>query len=310
MRLPGFTAEASFDRNIISYQKNDIGAVSEITTPITLIPLLNGPLPPPIPPMPSGGSIPDIGTYPGLEKPQRPDIEARKKRDFGFRRCNGKITNILHDHSNCGGCGNRCHPLLCTTGGQCYVETCENGRCTFPCGEKSMCLSNVQPNRIDVECKDLEHDIKNCGLCGRDCSVMYPGSTCEPLVPGSGTGYCKCPASAPTDCGRMDKGGAGCVNLNIDPNNCGSCGNKCKLEEYCDNGKCKFKSCPKGQTPICRGFCEDIDKSSCCSKDIPGAGYQPTWKCGMGKGQTACYYQLLPPNDKPGDLIKCEIMPW
>ena len=53
-----------------------------------------------------------------------------------------------------------------------------------------------------------------------------------------------------TLCGQV------CVYTTFDPNNCGSCGNVCRVGNTCSNGHC----CPKG-TIFCNGSC--VSPRSC-----------------------------------------------
>jgi Stigma-specific protein, Stig1 len=288
MRFPEFTAEASFDWVIISNQKNNV-EVSEINT-LSVIPKFNG-LPP------SGGTIPDLGPIPGLPKPGL-DL----KREFLSRitTCNGKVTNVMSDPNNCGNCGVRCKGILCFEDRSCSGEMCTDGKCQDPCRGKAMCIQSYQNGVIDAACKDLELDIENCGICGRDCSVMYPSSTCE-------MGDCKCPAYAPTECGPVNLGGGGCVNLNTDPNNCGRCSTKCASEEYCDHGTCKIKNCPPGQTPICTGQCESVKGSSCCGPAQGALSGTTVYKC--VKSKTVCVYEYNYSDGTAGNLMNCYKQP-
>lgn len=56
-----------------------------------------------------------------------------------------------------------------------------------------------------------------------------------------------------------------CVNLNTDPNNCGSCGNSCFAGQRCTNGQC---ACPAG-TSLCCGGDLGCRKPGTCPKQCP-----------------------------------------
>jgi hypothetical protein len=65
----------------------------------------------------------------------------------------------------------------------------------------------------------------------------------------------------------------GCeVNTDLDPNNCGTCGNKCAAGSHCIDGQC---GCPDGLTD-CNGACVDVmnDPNNCTGCGIVCPSYQ------------------------------------
>ncbi|CAL5224936.1 g7705 [Coccomyxa viridis] len=118
----------------------------------------------------------------------------------------GCETNTGSDFNNCGACGN-----VCADG-----QTCCNGVCV-----------------------DLNTDQNNCGVCNFLCNT----------IPGTQTGVCtggqctvSCDPSAPTTC--QTNSGLFCVNLNSNPNFCGTCNTTCPSDinnrgtRLCSNGTC------------------------------------------------------------------------
>jgi hypothetical protein len=86
-------------------------------------------------------------------------------------------------------------------------------------------------------CVDLNTDMLNCGACGTECKTFLPnakGSLCT-------NGQCVI-SQCKTDYGDCNKGlSDGCeINLNIDANNCGTCGNKCPSGQVCYGKKCSI----------------------------------------------------------------------
>jgi len=101
---------------------------------------------------------------------------------------------------------------------------------------------------------------------------------CKQLPPGPGRGQCVSDAAAGTglcfQCGPASADptqrlcGNVCVNLDTDPEHCGSCTEVCDDGENCIQGSCTTP-CPLGQTP-CDGQCVslDTDPRYCGSCDI------------------------------------------
>ena len=113
------------------------------------------------------------------------------------------------------------------------------GRCGRACGRgsycsNSICCPNGTVNRSGIccpfthqncsgQCKNLQSDRLNCGICGRACSA---NSICS-------RGKC-CPN------GRINCSGT-CIDLRTNPNNCGQCGRRCPSGR-CVNRTCKLQA--------------------------------------------------------------------
>ena len=71
-----------------------------------------------------------------------------------------------------------------------------------------------------------------------------------------------------TDCSDL------CVDVRVDRENCGACGNRCGVGQACSGGQCA-PSCPEGQA-ACEGRCVDTtsDPAHCgaCGAKCAAAG--------------------------------------
>lgn len=113
--------------------------------------------------------------------------------------CNGKVDDCQmcggrpvprDDPDHCGSCEHACRS----------DQRCERGECECPLDSALEC---------EGRCTDAKADPSNCGACGVGCG---PSRVCK-------AGDCACPAtSMPDFCPDI-----GCLNLNSDANNCGTC---------------------------------------------------------------------------------------
>lgn len=130
---------------------------------------------------------------------------------------------------NCGGCdGNG--------GVTCATRNCQLGVCECPVGE-TFCPT--------IGCVNLDTDPLHCGKCDIVCPA---GQKCQ-------GGGCVCDAvkgEVVEKCyfDPKDQSKFYCVNTDIQ--NCGKCGNQCRLNEVCVNGQC---TCPAPLSKCDSGEC-------------------------------------------------------
>ena len=90
---------------------------------------------------------------------------------------------------------------------------------------------------------DALTDPVNCGACD---------NRCDPRFGQCVNGSCECPGNA-EPCGVNNT----CTKLELDPNNCGLCGETCGTAEWCIAGDCV---CRDGYT-LCGGECVDLNSN-------------------------------------------------
>jgi hypothetical protein len=97
-------------------------------------------------------------------------------------------------------------------------------------------------------CSNTQTDPRNCGACGKVCSVQN-GETCQ-------KGTCGPPCTGGTTrCGTV------CLDVQSDTSNCGECGKKCGQGEACTQGKCVLL-CTGGLTVCARAAAPIADAST------------------------------------------------
>jgi hypothetical protein len=186
--------------------------------------------------------------------------------------CGGECVDTSADTRNCGGCGRACPP----------GEGCVDGACV--CGQGR--------ERCGGECVDTSSDPRNCGGCGHACKaggVCHDGRcSCETATCPQGQHpdpeqACECVC----DSGELCDGG--CVDVDSDPANCGSCGNTCADGDVCVSGECRCVWAPTGMPGIRCG-------TGCCPADhtcVLGCNGQPNTCC--RPGEVCCGTGCCPP---------------
>lgn len=146
--------------------------------------------------------------------------------------------NLLEDSANCGKCGNVLKPTGEGEDGTRMLQKC-NGK-----GE-SETVNPSDTNSSGTTCNGkparLADDQLNCGYCGKKCGdkEMCEAGKCinksELFATNSTTSFLL------FACGFVKTNGIYHMNLalpQIDANNCGMCGKKCGVGEYCKDGDC------------------------------------------------------------------------
>jgi len=122
--------------------------------------------------------------------------------------------------------------------------------------------------RCNGICQDLATDPLNCGACGVVCKV---GESCSAgtCSSGTGTGTQGGPPGGSGTCAGGTMCGLLCVNLQVDPSNCGSCDTECADGTACFDGRCQATTCTGGEWMW-----------SCSGKCVKLAGDFPPLHCG------------------------------
>lgn len=143
--------------------------------------------------------------------------------------------DLLNDSANCGKCGNVLKHAC--EGSACMLQICKKG------GPVEVEPSNTKDSETTCNGKParLADDQLNCGYCGNACDDK---EMCE-------AGECKDKSKTFTTdsttsfllfaCGFIKTDNIYFMNLalpQIDANNCGMCGKKCGVGEYCKDGDC------------------------------------------------------------------------
>jgi hypothetical protein len=159
--------------------------------------------------------------------------------------------DLQTDPSHCGGCRTDCGP----------AGACAGGKCSCPspgtmCGDSCVDTDTSHANcgGCDKACSNTQACVAGkCEACGgKDqpcCSGFLScsdGLTCSG-TPGTAGATCAC-ASPSKMCGQT------CTDVTLDPDNCGSCDNKCAQGQLCIN---------TGTTSSC-GTCSQAG-DPCCS---------------------------------------------
>jgi hypothetical protein len=144
------------------------------------------------------------------------------------------VINLETDPNNCGMCGNICPQAPHAT------PTCDADHCGIACNTGFRNCDGVLANGCAT---DVETDASNCGACGNVCMLANAASTCT-------NGNCAITVCTPPyrDCNGMAADGCE-VDIETDPQHCGSCANACTLANAtpkCTGRVCAIASCTMG----------------------------------------------------------------
>jgi hypothetical protein len=180
--------------------------------------------------------------------------------------CGDACADLLGDPVNCGTCGHKCD----------LGNVCSDGGCGLSCqtGYKQC------PNDAGLStCINPQTNDYNCGMCGTTCTS---GTRCEAglcsLTCQLGLAACAEPVDGSDSGATVER----CVDLIVDPNNCGSCGNTCEGGTFCsptdDAGDASCGLGCFGGTLLCSNRCVDpkIDPYNCGACNFVCDGGSPT----------------------------------
>ncbi len=198
----------------------------------------------------------------------------------------------------CGPCTADCTGRTCGSdgcGGSC--GTCTGGQ---SCNASGACVCSG--TLCGGVCIDTDTDPANCGGCGVTCaagefcaagvcrcSPDCSGRTCGDDGCGGSCGSCPsermCNASGACVCTSGTDCGGACVDTMTDPNNCGSCGTRCRgSTRFCVGG-----TCTAGCTPDCTGrSCGSDGCSGSCGACPMGQSCNTSGACVCPMGTTDC----------------------
>ena len=152
----------------------------------------------------------------------------------GQANCAGTCTEVTSDRLHCGRCD-----VACAAGEVCRTSSCEHN----PCG-------------------DGQHECS--GTCYPDTDVLHCGPSCIacPVPAAHGAAACV-DDQCELDCesGYVQCPGA-CVDLNSDPDNCGTCGHECTSPQACISSNCAANPCGSGYH-YCSGCVSNYDVANC-----------------------------------------------
>ena len=128
----------------------------------------------------------------------------------GAAQCGDRCgVDLRTDLDNCGACAHACPPRA----------ACQAGSCVCSAGQ-TVCSTG---------CTDVQTDLGNCGACGTTCAI---GGTCVGGVCGCPAGQTACPLAGAASF-------ALCVDEQVNPVACGSCGQVCPTSApVCRAGAC------------------------------------------------------------------------
>lgn len=193
--------------------------------------------------------------------------------------CADPLTNVNY----CGANSDCTQFTKCNAG-----ETCFNGECkTQACPNQGETLCSVK-NEIGEEVNKciniMGFDEKQCGACNYVCSEHnLSHATSDTCSAGHCVYVCN---SGYTNCG--DEYTPNCIleaNFKTDANNCGKCGEVCKGNEYCHEGKCVTSKCAASNQCLDAASGECVNRPAQCGTqciDCNTANHAAAGECNDG----------------------------
>jgi hypothetical protein len=223
--------------------------------------------------------------------------------NIGWGNCNGNATdgcetNVQTNVNSCGGCGQACgippHATPACTNGSCGIASCVAG------------WGNCNGIAADGCETNLLTTPASCGTCGNVCSTVGGTATCTNGQCGivCNAGFANCDGNAANGCE---------VNLNSDPDHCGSCVTPCSHNNAtpsCVAGMCQL-ACSTGF-----GNCDNYAPNGCeinlqtATANCGACGHacsntNGTPSCSLGACAIGCFAGYGNCNNNPAD--GCEI---
>ncbi len=196
----------------------------------------------------------------------------------GQTECNGQCVDLQKDGNNCGACGNQCPfpddlpPAPPHSEYGCVSGACGKLKCTQGFGDIWRdCDGDLNSGPGSNGCEvnvgvNYPRDPNNCGACGNKCA---PGKLCYD-IDGDRVPECICERANETLCGDTSHYNLGCYDLLNDPNNCGTCFNRCRADEPNTVAACRQGLCEAACAPGW-GDC-DGDPNTGCETNLKASG--------------------------------------